>query len=268
MNHKPVEIRRIAKRSTLEKLMPIFESVVADSGTGDLAQVEGLRIAGKTGTAKKVVNGRYTNNYRGSFVGFFPADDPQYVAFILLDEPRTSGYGGFTAAPIFKNIALRIAGLDNNIQRTMKTSQDESPVAVRTPYLKGLTNEEAEILLEELNIQYELSGKTGYVAHQVPEAGTELRAGDKISITLSETFNESDGETVKEGYAEIPDLRGMNMRKATNLLTDLGLKTEIIGSGTVFAQYPRTGEWLRKGYTVTLRGKAKSLETLTDVSKR
>jgi cell division protein FtsI (penicillin-binding protein 3) len=268
MDHEPVEIRRIAKRSTLEKLMPIFESVVADSGTGDLAQVEGLRIAGKTGTAKKVVNGRYTNNYRGSFVGFFPADDPQYVAFILLDEPRTSGYGGYTAAPIFKNIALRIAGLDNNIQRTMTTEDEQTPLAVRAPLLKGLNVDEAKTLLKELNIQYDLNGNSGYVTEQSPEAGTELIAGDEISVTLSETFAKNDGETVKEGYAEIPDLRGMNMRKATNLLTDLGLKTEIIGSGTVFAQYPRTGEWLRKGYTVTLRGKARSLETLTKVSKR
>lgn len=268
MDHKPTEIRRVAKRSTLEKLMPIFESVVADSGTGDLAQVDGLRIAGKTGTAKKVVNGRYTNNYRGSFVGFFPADDPQYVAFILLDEPRTSGYGGFTAAPIFKNIALRIAGLDNNIQRTMNKGEQENPLAVRAPYLKGLSNNEAKVLLKELNIQYEFKGKTGYVTEQLPEAGTELNAGDKISLTLSETFTEVESETIKEGFSEIPDLRGMNMRKATNLLADLGLKTEIIGSGTIFAQYPRTGEWLRKGYTVTIRGKAKSLETLTEVSKR
>ncbi|WP_103665417.1 peptidoglycan D,D-transpeptidase FtsI family protein [Gracilimonas amylolytica] len=268
MEHEPVEIRRIAKRSTLEKLMPVFESVVADSGTGDLAQVEGLRIAGKTGTAKKVVNGRYTNNYRGSFAGFFPVDDPQYVAFILLDEPRTSGYGGFTAAPIFRNIALRIAGLDNDIQRSMTTIEEEAPLAVRTPFLRGLSREEAKTLLRELNIQFEINGNSGYVAAQIPEAGTELKAGDKISLTLSETFTEAESETVKEGYAEIPELRGMNMRKATNLLADLGLETEIIGSGTVFAQYPKQGEWLRKGYTVTLRGKARSLETLTDATKR
>ncbi|HKK25973.1 MAG TPA: PASTA domain-containing protein, partial [Gracilimonas sp.] len=191
-----------------------------------------------------------------------------YVAFILLDEPRTSGYGGYTAAPIFKNIALRIAGLDNNIQRTMTTEDEQAPLAVRAPLLKGLNVDEAKTLLKELNIQYDLNGNSGYVTEQSPEAGTDLIPGDEISVTLSETFAINDGETVKEGYAEIPDLRGMNMRKATNLLTDLGLKTEIIGSGTVFAQYPRTGEWLRKGYTVTLRGKARSLETLTELSKR
>ncbi|MEX0846037.1 MAG: PASTA domain-containing protein, partial [Balneolaceae bacterium] len=65
------------------------------------------------------------------------------------------------------------------------------------------------------------------------------------------------------GYAEIPDMKGMNMRQATNLLTKLGLNVELIGSGTVFAQYPSAGEHLRKGYTVTVRGKAKSLEILT-----
>jgi cell division protein FtsI (penicillin-binding protein 3) len=141
-------------------------------------------------------------------------------------------------------------------------------LAVRTPFLRGLSREEAKTLLRELNIQFEISGNSGYVAAQIPEAGTELKAGDKISLTLSETFTEAESETVKEGYAEIPELRGMNMRKATNLLADLGLETEIIGSGTVFAQYPKQGEWLRKGYTVTLRGKARSLETLTDATKR
>ncbi|HET8866107.1 MAG TPA: penicillin-binding transpeptidase domain-containing protein [Gracilimonas sp.] len=266
--HDPIEIRRVAKKSTLEKLLPIFESVVTDSGTGYLAQVDGLRIAGKTGTAKKVVNGQYTNNYRGSFVGFFPVEDPQYVCFILLDEPKTSGYGGLTAAPIFKKIATRIAGLDNNIQRDMNTGQQQAPQFVQVPFLKGLSQEQAEILLSNLNIPYSISGKTGYIAQQMPEAGTELSRGQEISLTLSETYINSDSVKVKEGYAVIPDLKGMNMRQAASLLIELGLQTQIIGSGTVFAQYPKTGAWMRKGYTVTIRGKAKSLETLTQVSDR
>ncbi|MEX0724272.1 MAG: penicillin-binding transpeptidase domain-containing protein [Gracilimonas sp.] len=266
--HKPVGIRRIAKRSTLNKLLPIFESVVADSGTGDLAQVNGLRIAGKTGTAKKVVNGRYTNNYRGSFVGFFPVEDPQYVVFILLDEPKTSGYGGFTAGPVFKNIAMRIAGLDDNIQRSMKSDEPEVPLFTQTPSLKGLSKDKAQLLLSNLNLSYDVAGKEGYVTDQIPAAGSPLEVGEKISLTLSETYSAADSATVKEGYAEIPDLIGMNMRQATSLLSEIGLNPEIIGSGTIFAQYPKAGEWLRKGYSVTLRGKAKSLETLTQVSKR
>jgi len=266
--HEPVEIRRVAKRSTLNKLLPIFESVVTDSGTGDLAQVDGLRIAGKTGTAKKVVDGRYTNNYRGSFVGFFPVEDPQYVVFILLDEPKTSGYGGFTAGPIFKNIAMRIAGLDDNIQRSMKSDEPQAPQFTQAPSLKGLSKDDAQLLLSSLNVSYDLSGKDGYVTDQVPSAGSALEAGEKISLILSETYSAADSATVREGYAEIPDFRGMNMRQASALLSEIGLNPEIIGSGTIFAQYPKAGELLRKGYSVTLRGKAKSLETLTQVSKR
>ncbi len=261
--HKPVEIRRIAKSSTLNKLLPVFESVVTDSGTGDLAQVDGLRIAGKTGTAKKVVKGRYTNNYRGSFVGFFPVDDPQYVCFILLDEPRTSGYGGYTAAPIFKNIALRIAGLDGDIQQNMKLTEEAEPQIVQAPFLKGLSKKQAATILANLDIPYTISGKAGYISEQTPEAGTKLTVGQEISLALSETYIASDSANVREGYAEIPDLIGMNMRQATNLLTKLGLETELIGSGTVFAQYPKKGALLRKGYSVTVRGKAKSLELLT-----
>lgn len=261
--HEPIEIRRIAKSSTLQKLLPVFESVVTDSGTGNLAQVDGLRIAGKTGTAKKVVNGRYTNNYRGSFVGFFPVDDPQYVCFILLDEPKTSGYGGYTAAPIFRNIAMRIAGLDNNIQRNMKLNEQEEAHLAQVPFLRGLTKDEAETILSSMNIPYSITGKNGYVADQFPESGTPLELGKVISLTLSEPYATVDSAKVKEGYAEIPNLKGLNMRKANTLLTELGLVTEMIGSGTVFAQFPREGQLLRKGNTVTIRGKAKSLEILT-----
>ncbi|HBX65185.1 MAG TPA: hypothetical protein DEG32_03200, partial [Balneolaceae bacterium] len=82
------------------------------------------------------------------------------------------------------------------------------------------------------------------------------------------TYAASDSAKVKDGYSEIPDLIGMNMRQATNLLTERGLETEIIGSGTVFAQYPKKGQLLRKGYTVTVRGKARSLELLTQTDKR
>ncbi|HCI69593.1 MAG TPA: hypothetical protein DHV30_02915, partial [Balneola sp.] len=89
LDNTPVEIRRVARKNTLQKILPIFESVVTDSGTGEWAQIDGLRIAGKTGTAKKVYQGRYSNKYLASFVGFFPAEDPKYVCLIMLNEPKT-----------------------------------------------------------------------------------------------------------------------------------------------------------------------------------
>ncbi|MDZ7695172.1 MAG: penicillin-binding transpeptidase domain-containing protein [Balneolaceae bacterium] len=103
-------------------MYPVFEDVVADSGTARWAQVEGLKIAGKTGTAKKFIDGRYRMAYRASFVGFFPADNPKYVCLVVLDEPQTSIYGGYTAGVIFKQTATRIAGLDNEILREIEES--------------------------------------------------------------------------------------------------------------------------------------------------
>ncbi|MFN1834708.1 penicillin-binding transpeptidase domain-containing protein [Balneola sp. MJW-20] len=261
--HEPTSIRRVAKRSTIQKLLPVFESVVADSGTGASAKVNGLRIAGKTGTAKKVVEGRYESRYRGSFVGFFPVDDPKYVCLILLDEPII-GYGGIVAAPVFGNIAKRIAGLDGDIQHEMIAKEDtEEPIFATVPSLKGMNIDDAEDLLDTFRLSYDVEGRSGYVLSQEPKAGTALSSGEEIKLTLSETYAHQDSANVKEGYALVPDLSGMNIRQAVTLLNQSGLKTTIVGSGTVFAQYPRAGQYLRQGYTVTVRGKAKSLETLT-----
>jgi len=265
--HEPVEIRRIAKKKTLDLLLPIFESVVSDSGTGDLAQVEGLKIAGKTGTAKKVVNGRYTNNYRGSFVGFFPIDNPKYVCLILLDEPKPVGYGGYTAGPIFRQVATRIAGLDSDLQRNFDYGLTDSDIIAQAPSLEGLSQTEAEEILSSLNIDFKISGKAGFILKQLPEAGSLLNAGDEILLTLSETYSPIDSASTKEGFASIPDLKGMSMRNASSLLANLGLKSTMVGSGTVFAQFPKVGELMREGSEVTIRGKAKSLEIITEAGR-
>ncbi|MFY0683678.1 MAG: PASTA domain-containing protein [Balneola sp.] len=261
-DNKPVEIRRVAKKNTLQKILPIFESVVSDSGTGEWAQIDGLRIAGKTGTAKKVYQGRYSNKYLASFVGFFPAEDPKYVCLIVLNEPKTSGYGGVTAAPIFRETAKRIAGLDGDIQRSM--SPKETPEFItKAPSLIGSSKTESEDLLEKFNIPYQIEGKSGYVVAQNIEAGSTLDGKNEIILTLSETYLPVDSSKVKEGYATVPELRGMSMRQATSILADLGLSAKAFRSGTIERQFPKAGDVMKVGSSVTIRGKAKSLELVT-----
>ncbi len=265
---EPVQIRRVARQSTLEKLLPVFESVVSDSGTGEYAQIEGLRIAGKTGTAKKVFEGRYSNKYLASFVGFFPVEDPKYVCLIVLNEPKTSGYGGYTAGPIFRETAKRIAGLDSDIQRTLSGQEEETGYFAQTPSVIGMTKKEAELLLSKLNIPYEINGTDGRVIGQSLEPGSPIPGGVNLNITLTEAFAVSDSSAIQPGFAEVPELRGMNMRTATTLLAELGLETKTVGSGTIYAQFPKHGERMRVGGTVTLRGKAKSLELITKTDER
>src|SRR5690606_24276374 len=83
----------------------ILEAAAGPDGA-KLAQVEGYRVAGKSGTARKIVNGKYSrNDYRSSFVGFAPASNPRIVVAVSIDEPRGGAYyGGRVAAPVFAEV--------------------------------------------------------------------------------------------------------------------------------------------------------------------
>lgn len=254
---KPQRVRKIAKKSTIEKLMPVFEQVVSDSGTAGWAEVDGLQIAGKTGTAQKYIDGRYQARYRASFVGFFPVENPEYAMIVMLDEPRTSIFGGFTAGSIFKEIATRISGLDNNIFR----ETDPAPIAnadtLVAPKIKGLSREQADALLSAKNMSFKISGEGTHVIDQKPGHEVPFHLQTPFEITLGNVVPDS----LPDGYAEIPDLTGMNMRQATNLLLSRGLQIETIGSGTIYTQFPRAGDLFQKGRTVTVRGKARSMQS-------
>lgn len=261
--HNDVQVRQIAESSTLDRLYPVFKDVVSDSGTAEYAQVEGLSISGKTGTAQKLIDGQYTNEYRSSFVGFFPADDPKYVALVLLDDPDTyPPYGGVTAGPIFREAAKRIAGLDNEIEKQIIASETQNERWAYAPNLEGLSRNEASALLNKQNLAYQFSGNGNWIAAQNPKPGSELTPKDEITLELSPSTAEIDTTELQEGYSIIPDVGGMSMRKASTLISNRGFEIKMIGSGTVYTQFPRPGDKMKQGRTVTIRGKAKGFKTL------
>ena len=94
-----------------EKMVEALRGVVSDQGTAEGAQVPGYEVAGKTGTARKVVQGDYAKDkYRASFIGFLPAEKPEFLVSIMVDEPKGKVYyGGLVAGPAFKNIATQVA---------------------------------------------------------------------------------------------------------------------------------------------------------------
>jgi cell division protein FtsI (penicillin-binding protein 3) len=98
--------RRVLSEETATILTRMLASVVS-TGTGGAAEIPGYQVAGKTGTARKLVDGRYVRRYMASFVGFLPASDPRVVIAISIDEPRTV-YGGVAAAPVFSEIARHV----------------------------------------------------------------------------------------------------------------------------------------------------------------
>jgi cell division protein FtsI/penicillin-binding protein 2 len=101
---EPQIIDRVIDPATAERLTKILEGAV-ENGTGKRARVAGVRVAGKTGTARKVVDGKYvTGKYYASFIGFAPVDDPKIAAVVVFDEPRQSYFGGTVAAPVFQEM--------------------------------------------------------------------------------------------------------------------------------------------------------------------
>jgi cell division protein FtsI (penicillin-binding protein 3) len=98
---------RVLSAASSEQLGEIMSEVVR-RGTGKKAQIAGLEIAGKTGTAHKIKAGRYAGSYVSSFGGFFPARDPRVTLFVIIDEPQGQYFGGDVAAPLFKAIAEKV----------------------------------------------------------------------------------------------------------------------------------------------------------------
>jgi cell division protein FtsI/penicillin-binding protein 2 len=111
-NPKPV--RRVLSANTASELSNMLVSVVSPEGTARRGRIEGFAVAGKTGTTQKIIDGKYSNRHHvGSFVGYFPAENPKLVITVVVDEPKMQkgllGYGGVVAAPAFSRIGSAIA---------------------------------------------------------------------------------------------------------------------------------------------------------------
>jgi cell division protein FtsI (penicillin-binding protein 3) len=258
---RPTAIRRAIKPETIRTLMPAFEGVVTEDGTAVFARIEGITIGGKTGTAQKFIDGMYRNRYRASFVGFYPTSDPHYVVLVILDEPRTSIYGGFTSGPIFRQITSRIMGLDETLQKDVVEQIDPGLLA-RMPSLRGLSGNVAAGLLENLNIRHETQGNGLLVVDQNPLPGEPLQRRQRVTLTLGNTVSE-DSEQTSRPRGEVPDIRGMSMRQALLTLSEAGFESQMVGSGTVYRQFPEPGSMYELGREVTARGRSRSMQLIT-----
>ena len=114
--YTPQTVRRVITEKAAAQMVKALKTVTTSEGTAPKAALEHYAVAGKTGTAKKVENGVYVRKYFSSFIGFFPADNPEVCISIMLDEPKqahSTAYGGTTAAPVFKQVAERVANYLN-----------------------------------------------------------------------------------------------------------------------------------------------------------
>lgn len=205
-------IRRTVSARTAALLTDVMEQVV-ERGTGTRARIPGYTVAGKTGTAQKIVNGRYsTSDYNASFVGFVPSRQPAFVIVVVIDSPhgRNLYYGSSVAAPIFQRIAaagLRLQGVPHSI--------NPAP-----PVLVAVRDD----------------------THPRPASGP---AAMPAIVTLS------GGATGSASL--FPDLRGLGARDALRTLARLGMTARLHGTGIVVDQDPSPGLPIERGAVSTLR---------------
>ncbi len=215
-------IRRAITRRTAAQLTEIM-TAVAERGTARRARVTGYPVAGKTGTAEKLINGRYSHrDHNASFVGFVPADAPRLVVLVMIDTPRSAvingvrqrAYtGGLVAAPIFQRIAqaaLRYLKVPRSVDRRQPLFVTRSP-----------SNQHPRLQPAALS-----------------EAGAP--------------FPDPDVAAAAEHDGTMPDLRGLSVRQATRALARTGLRAEFVGDGTVERHVPPAGEAVESGATATI----------------
>ncbi len=221
---KPEFIRKVISDTTAEKIAELFTAVV-DSGTGKRAQIQGLKIAGKTGTAQQVVNGVYSNQHHtASFAGFFPADNPKIVMSIILDKPTGNYYGGTIAAPVFGNIASRVVTTD---AYNINSVEDIPNDSLFIPDFFGIHTNEAEVIADNLGWKLEYEDE-GYIMAQSPPSDMLMPAKSKIYLNVHSDMKPTDEYK--------PDLRGLSLSRAVQILSEQKVKVNVAGSGKVIFQ--------------------------------
>lgn len=201
---RPEEIGRVLSEQTARATIAMMATVMEEGGTGTRAAIPGYTAAGKTGTAQKVVDGRYSPTARvASFIGVAPAVDPRIVIVVMTDTPREgSRYGGTVSGPAFREIgrrSLRHLGVPEDRPDEQEVEVAEAPAppidiarpeltwtgqgSLRVPDLTGLGMRDVLVTVEGSGLELALLG-SGRVIDQAPAPGAALRAGETLQVTF------------------------------------------------------------------------------------
>ena len=211
--HQPEPVRRVVSDSVASTLRRFLRTAVGSTGTGERAQIQQYALVGKTGTARKVENRRYVNKYVSSFAAIWPAERPQVVAIVTIDEPRGGYYGGETAAPLARSM-IEEALLSRN------SALDFARLAHR--------DSTSRVALGGVHASAETPRET---VSTVPwPIGPATTRRDTL----------------------VPDVTGLHLRAAARALHRAGFRVGIRGSGVVVRTEPQGGSGAGRGKTVLL----------------
>ncbi|NLJ88316.1 MAG: PASTA domain-containing protein [Epulopiscium sp.] len=172
--------KQVISKETSDTMKKILESVVAE-GTGNKAYIPGYRIGGKTATSEKLP--RSSKKYIASFLAFAPAEDPQVMALIIIDEPQGIYYGGTVAGPVMKEIFDNILPyLNIKAHYSEKELKMNNVEKVIVPNLISKKVQEAKNELKKNNLGVELIGNGDTILDQFPLAGDEVNPNSKVIL--------------------------------------------------------------------------------------
>jgi cell division protein FtsI (penicillin-binding protein 3) len=227
-----VLVNKICSNKTLNQLKLLLEGVV-DNGTAKNLKNTHYRIAGKTGTAQILENGRYEKRYITSFVGYFPAHAPKYSAIVLVKNPRgVYQYGNNVAGPVFKDIADNIYARDLNLHMAMEKRRVEEPGVL--PAIRAGKQDELTMISNELGVSNHSGTEEEWIK--------AVRNGNSVVWRKNEVIKD-----------RVPDVTGMTYRDALYLLEKNGLRVTYEGRRRVSQQSITPGSRITPGARIYLR---------------
>ena len=230
-----VIINSIASRSTIRKAKKMMEGVV-ENGTATNLRNPNYKIAGKTGTAM-IARDKYGYrtgariSYQGSFVGYFPAENPIYSCIVVVNSPSNGVYyGNVVAGTVFKEISDKVYATRFFRDYKPENKDDIKPSA---PDAGNGYRADINQVLKNLDVKYRRTADDDWVATH--------ESGDTVSLS---------GVKIQPGL--VPDVRGMSLRDAIYLLENTGLRVKFSGKGRVLRQSPEHGARYNEGMVVSL----------------
>ncbi|MCR1898015.1 penicillin-binding transpeptidase domain-containing protein [Irregularibacter muris] len=251
--YKPEEVRQVISKETSRTLLDILETVVSE-GTGSKAQVPGYAVGGKTGTANKVIDGKYGDGkYVASFVGIAPTTDPKVTVLVIIDEPGPyNHYGGQIAAPVAGEVmgeVLKYLDIPPNYEEEIDQVEK-----VTIPEVRNMTMDEAAQILSTKKLSFITDGIKGedIIIDQSPLPGVEVDVNTKIQLKIKHAQGNSTEDSKK---IMVPNVIDKSIQQAHEILKENDLNIQIVGSGISVKQNPSPGEYVEKGSHITVEFK-------------
>ncbi len=230
---------QIVKKETIAKAKKLLEGVVTN-GSGKALNITAFKVGGKTGTAQIAINGSYgrvgERSYQASFVGYFPAENPQYSCIVVINSPSNGiYYGAAVAGPVFKEIAEKVYSGSLDFIRPINENKN---LITKVPSVITTKGSEMASVTKKLALPVSQPETEKYVSRS---------SKDSTKIILAENNIENQ---LRKGI--MPNLHGLSAKDALFLLENKGIHVQLQGFGSVQKQSIEAGQKFNKGNKIVL----------------